>query len=275
MQKMNLKASWMTFGLLLSVASNPSLAIEPVDIARLVEDSKAQLANLPDHTNGHPSVFVAVSLSMPKASLLRLAHDAKDAQIPLVFRGVITDQKLPYNTPLSHPAKNDQKLTDLEAYSTPAKKGSNDGIATGQNTSVLTSKRGEKELKVKVEVASKTMLETHGKHLLVRGMKQLEWLMKTGVTLFIDPQLFEVYGIHKVPVMVVADAQSRHADVKRAYRVEGDVTLAYALRHLEKELKVKINKESHLIDSTNDIHNYNKNVIGQVSLHLDRLGGRP
>ena len=100
----------------------------------------------------------------------------------------------------------------------------------------------EKELKVKVEATPKTMVETHGKHLLIRGMKHLEWLMKTGATVLIDHQLFEVYGIHKVPVMVVGDVQSRHADVKRAYRVEGDVTLAYALRHLEKELKVKINK---------------------------------
>ena len=62
--------------------------------------------------------------------------------------------------------------------------------------------------------------------------------------------------------MVVADAQSRHENVKRAYRVEGDVTLAYTLRHLEKELKVKINKASHLIDPNNDIYNYNKNAIG-------------
>ena len=86
--------------------------------------------------------------------------------------------------------------------------------------------------------------------------------MKTGLTVFIDPQLFEVYGIHKVPVMIITDAQSRHADVKRAYRIVGDVTLANALQHLEKELKVKIDKESHLIDSNNDIYNYNKNVIG-------------
>ena len=106
-------------------------------------------------------------------------------------------------------------------------------------------------------------------------MKQLEWLMKTDVTVVIDPQLFEVYGIHKVPVMVVGDVQSRHADVNRAYRVEDDVTLAHALRHLEKELKVKIDKESHPIDSKDDIYNYNKNVIGQISVYLDRLGGRP
>ena len=75
--------------------------------------------------------------------------------------------------------------------------------------------------------------------------------------------------------MVVADAQSRHENVKRAYRVEDDVTLAYTLQHLEKELKVKINKASHLIDHNNDIYNYNKNVIGQISVYLDRLGGRP
>ena len=87
MQKMKFKASWMTFGLLLSVLTSSAWAIEPVDIAQVVEDSKTQLANLPDPEKGRPSVFVAVSLSMPKASLLRLAHDGKDAQIPLVFRG--------------------------------------------------------------------------------------------------------------------------------------------------------------------------------------------
>ena len=75
--------------------------------------------------------------------------------------------------------------------------------------------------------------------------------------------------------MVVVDPKTRHEGVKRTERVEGDVTLAYALRELEKELKVKIDKESHLIDSNNDIYNYNKNVIGQISVHLDRLGGRP
>ena len=41
-----------------------------------------------------PQVFVLVSFSMPEASLERLARDAKDAGIPLVFRGVPeTDRK--------------------------------------------------------------------------------------------------------------------------------------------------------------------------------------
>lgn len=35
-----------------------------------------------------PRAYAAVSLSMPQASLERLARDAKDAGIPLVFRGV-------------------------------------------------------------------------------------------------------------------------------------------------------------------------------------------
>ena len=137
MQKTKLKASWMTFGLLLSVLTSSAWAIEPMDIARIVEDSKTQLANLPDPEKGRPSVFVAVSLSMPQASLLRLAHDAKDAQIPLVFRGVITEQESTYNTPLSYPTKNSHKPTHFEAYITPPKMSSEEGLGTGQNTSVL------------------------------------------------------------------------------------------------------------------------------------------
>ena len=196
---------------------------------------------------------------MPKSSLLRLAKYAKDAQSPLVFRGAITDQEKPYHTPLSLPAKSDVEKD----------------LGQGEKTGILTSKTDEKELKAKVEVAPKTMIETHGTHLLVRGMKHLEWLVETRVTVLIDPQLFEVYSIHKVPVMVVADPKTRHEGVKRADRVEGDLTLAYALRELEKELKVKIDKESQSIDINSDIYNYNKNVIGQISVYLDRLGGRP
>ena len=53
-----------------------------------------------------PQVFVLVSFSMPEASLERLARDAKDAGIPLVFRGVpetkeSTDSKLPLLNPQS------------------------------------------------------------------------------------------------------------------------------------------------------------------------------
>lgn len=53
-----------------------------------------------------PRAYAAVSLSMPQASLERLARDAKDAGIPLVFRGVPpsksqSDTKLPLLNPQS------------------------------------------------------------------------------------------------------------------------------------------------------------------------------
>lgn len=53
-----------------------------------------------------PQAFVLVSFSMPQASLKRLARDAKDAGVPLVFRGVpetkeSSDLKLPLLNPLS------------------------------------------------------------------------------------------------------------------------------------------------------------------------------
>lgn len=53
-----------------------------------------------------PQAFVLVSFSMPGASLERLARDAKDAGVPLVFRGVpetkpSSDSKLPLLNPQS------------------------------------------------------------------------------------------------------------------------------------------------------------------------------
>ena len=74
--------------------------------------------------------------------------------------------------------------------------------------------------------------------------------------------------------MVVVDPDSRHTNVKRHERIEGDVTLAYMLRALEKELKVKIDNESQRTDSNKEIITYNKNVIEQISPLLARLGER-
>lgn len=53
-----------------------------------------------------PQAFVLVSFSMPQASLERLARDAKDAGVPLVFRGVPetkqpSEPKLPLLNPQS------------------------------------------------------------------------------------------------------------------------------------------------------------------------------
>ena len=89
--------------------------------------------------------------------------------------------------PLSHPTKNGQFLSNREPYHTPSESGSEMDLSQGDKSGILTSKTAEKELKVKVEVTPKTMIETHGKHLLVCGMKHLEWLVETGVTVLIDP----------------------------------------------------------------------------------------
>lgn len=65
-----------------------------------------------------PQAFVLVSFSMPQASLERLARDAKDAGIPLVFRGVpATKQPSEPKLPLLNPRSLDafQPLIDSGA----------------------------------------------------------------------------------------------------------------------------------------------------------------
>lgn len=249
------------------------LAIEPDDIARLVAESKTRLEGETLPQKPRSNVFVAVSLSMPKASLERLARDAKDAQIPLVFRGVTVDENLRQYETHSSASIRDFNGQKYSINNTPPKSGELDskvGIKTLQSR----AKTPQEELKVKVEVTPKTMLERYGKHLLVRGLARLEWLISTGVTVLIDPQVFRDFAIDSVPVMVVVAPDSRHTNVKRHERIEGDVTLAYMLRALEKELKVKIDNESQHTDSNKEIIAYNKNVIGQISPLLARLGER-
>ena len=138
MQKMNFKTSSSIVGLVISLVSLPTLAIDPMKIARLVDESKSQVETLPHPTESHPSVFVAVSLSMPKSSLLRSAKDAKDAQIPLVFRGAITDQEKPYHTPLSRPTKIDQISGNEDHYHTPLKSGAEKDLGQAGKTGILT-----------------------------------------------------------------------------------------------------------------------------------------
>ena len=65
--------------------------------------------------------------------------------------------------------------------------------------------------------------------------------------------------------MVVIVHKSRHTDMKLQERVEGDVTLSYILRVLEKELKVKINNKFQCTDYKEENTEYNKNVINQIS----------
>lgn len=102
------------FKLLLSVLMTCPLvclsAPEPWTIEDVLEASSelSQQVRDPDAApqKAQPQAFVLVSFSMPQASLERLARDAKDAGVPLVFRGVpetkeSSDAKLPLLNPQS------------------------------------------------------------------------------------------------------------------------------------------------------------------------------
>lgn len=58
------------------------------------------------------SVYVLVSVSMPNASLMRLARDSKDAGIPLVFRGVPETKQETDKKPL--PLLNPQSISAFQ-----------------------------------------------------------------------------------------------------------------------------------------------------------------
>lgn len=76
------------------------------DIRRSIKEAQAILKTI-DETKESTSIdlFVAISKSMPKTSLERLARDAAQAQVPLVLQGVGT-----------RPEKNTMGKTVLETY---------------------------------------------------------------------------------------------------------------------------------------------------------------
>lgn len=87
-----------------------SATSEPWTIEDVLEASSELSQQLRNHEAAPqkplPQAFVLVSLSMPQSSLERLTRDAKDAGIPLVFRGVPetkepADPKLPLLNPQS------------------------------------------------------------------------------------------------------------------------------------------------------------------------------
>ena len=159
--------------------------------------------------------FVAVSLSMPEGSLLKLAQDAKDAGIGLIVRGVPVKEKTMDTTKKSNP---------------PVK-------------------------------------EKYGTHLLVHGMKAFEPLVKTGVTLQIDPRAFELLGINDVPQLVLVKYGQGQNAKPESLRVRGDVSLAYGLSHLQESLLEK--------EKTTPLTHFEVQAKGFIAETLKRLGGRP
>lgn len=68
-------------------------ALTPGEIQSLVQQAQETVQSLPQTQEEDIAIAIAVSLSMPRASLLKLGQDARDAGLALTFRGVGTEIK--------------------------------------------------------------------------------------------------------------------------------------------------------------------------------------
>ena len=83
------------------------------DLLALIEDSHRKIDMAVSARTERPMAFVAVSLSMPEGSLMKLAHDAKDAGIGLIVRGVPVKEKTMDTTNQSNPTVKEKYGTHL------------------------------------------------------------------------------------------------------------------------------------------------------------------
>lgn len=66
-------------------------ALTPGEVQAIVQQAQESVQTLPQTQEEDIAIAVAVSLSMPRASLLKLGQDARDAGLTLTFRGVGTE----------------------------------------------------------------------------------------------------------------------------------------------------------------------------------------
>ena len=66
-------------------------ALTPGEVQTIVEQAQESVQTLPQTQEEDIAIAIAVSLSMPKASLLKLGQDARDTGLALTFRGVGTE----------------------------------------------------------------------------------------------------------------------------------------------------------------------------------------
>ena len=205
---------FLSIALSLVCFSEAVFALTPEDVQNLVHKAQTSVEKLPTHEEEQVAVAIAVSLSMPKASLIRLAEDARDAGLPLSFRGVGTE---------------------------------------------INNRPDEKP---------QTILERYGKGLVARHMRDFEFLREAGATVQIDPVLFKRYAITDVPrVLVVPVCRTACEKASRLFEARGDVTLRYALEHIQKDIARALKADS---ENTQLI-----SAQGLVQRYLDRLGDRP
>ena len=83
-----MKRFLMTLGILLPLNT---YALTPGEVQAIVQQAQESVQTLPQTQEEDIAIAVAVSLSMPRASLLKLGQDARDAGLALTFRGVGTE----------------------------------------------------------------------------------------------------------------------------------------------------------------------------------------
>lgn len=66
-------------------------ALTPGEVQAIVQQAQESVQTLPQTQEEDIAIAVAVSLSMPRASLLKLGQDARDVGLALTFRGVGTE----------------------------------------------------------------------------------------------------------------------------------------------------------------------------------------
>lgn len=76
---------------LLVLFSLNAYALTPAEVQSIVQQAQESVQALPQTQEEDIAIAIAVSLSIPKASLLKLGRDAKDAGLALTFRGVGTE----------------------------------------------------------------------------------------------------------------------------------------------------------------------------------------
>ena len=85
-----MKRFLMTLAFLLPLNTS---ALTPGEVQTIVEQAQEFVQTLPQTQEEDIAIAIAVSLSMPRASLLKLGQDARDAGLTLTFRGVGTEIK--------------------------------------------------------------------------------------------------------------------------------------------------------------------------------------
>ena len=83
-----MKRFLMTLGILLPLNT---YALTPGEVQAIVQQAQESVQTLPQTQEEDIAIAIAVSLSMPRASLLKLGQDAWDAGLTLTFRGVGTE----------------------------------------------------------------------------------------------------------------------------------------------------------------------------------------